>query len=88
MFQMHGKKALVVGVANENSIAWGCAKAFKALGADLAITYLNDKAEQAVRPLAQELEAEIVLPLDVRDTDQMDALFHEIAQRWGQLDTL
>ncbi|WP_170464410.1 enoyl-ACP reductase FabI [Ruegeria arenilitoris] len=88
MFQMHGKKVLVVGVANENSIAWGCAKAFRALGADLAITYLNDKAEQAVRPLAQELEAEIVLPLDVRNTDQMDALFQEITQRWGQLDTL
>ncbi|WP_170422317.1 enoyl-ACP reductase FabI [Ruegeria arenilitoris] len=88
MFQMHDKKALVVGVANENSIAWGCAKAFKALGADLAVTYLNDKAEQAVRPLAQELEAEIVLPLDVRDTDQMNALFQEITKRWGQLDTL
>ncbi|MBO9446360.1 enoyl-ACP reductase FabI [Ruegeria sp. R14_0] len=88
MFEMHGKKALVVGVANENSIAWGCAKAFKALGADLAITYLNEKAEQSVRPLAQELGAEIIRPLDVLDTDQLDVLFEEITQRWGQLDTL
>ncbi|MEX0329329.1 MAG: enoyl-ACP reductase FabI [Ruegeria sp.] len=88
MFQMRGKKALVIGVANDNSIAWGCAKALRAQGADLAITYLNEKAEPFVRPLAEELEAEIVMPLDVQDNAQTDALFHEIARKWGRLDTL
>ncbi|MEX0276773.1 MAG: enoyl-ACP reductase FabI [Ruegeria sp.] len=88
MFQMRGKKALVIGVANDNSIAWGCAKALRAQGADLAITYLNEKAEPFVRPLAEELEAEIVMPLDVQDNAQTDALFHAIARKWGRLDTL
>ncbi|KIC46814.1 short-chain dehydrogenase [Ruegeria sp. ANG-S4] len=88
MFQMRGKKALVIGVANDSSIAWGCAKALRAQGADLAITYLNEKAEPFVRPLAEELEAEIVMPLDVQDNAQTDALFHEIARKWGRLDTL
>jgi len=88
MFSLEGTKALVVGVANEHSIAWGCAKAFRAQGADLAVTYLNEKAEPHVRPLAEEAGAEIVMPLDVRDEGQMDALFAEIATRWGRLDTL
>lgn len=65
MFSLAGQKILVVGIANEYSIAWGCAKAFRAQGADLAITYLNDKAEPHVRPLATQLGAEIILPLDV-----------------------
>lgn len=88
MFDLKGQKALVVGIANEQSIAWGCAKAFRAQGADLAITYLNEKAEKFVRPLAEELHAEIVMPLDVQNDSQMDALFAEISQRWGRLDTL
>lgn len=88
MFDLKGQKALVVGIANEQSIAWGCAKAFRAQGADLAITYLNEKAEKFVRPLAEELHAEIVMPLDVQNDTQMDALFAEISQRWGRLDTL
>ena len=58
-------KALVVGIANEHSIAYGCAKAFRELGADLAITYLNEKARPHVEPLARQLEAPIFLPLDV-----------------------
>ena len=62
---LEGKRGLIVGIANENSIAWGCAKAFRAFGAELAVTYLNDKAKKYVEPLARELEAPIVMPLDV-----------------------
>ncbi len=88
MFDLTGQKALVVGVANDQSIAYGCAKAFRAQGADLAITYLNARAEAHVRPLAEELNAEIIAPLDVCDAVQMEALFTEIETRWGRLDTL
>lgn len=88
MFDLAGYKALVVGVANDQSIAYGCAKAFRQQGAELAITYLNAKAEPYVRPLAEELGAEIIAPLDVRDSAQQDALFSEISERWGRLDTV
>ncbi len=88
MFSLSGKKALIVGVANEHSVAWGCAKALGAQGASLAITYLNAKAERFVRPLAESLGAEIVAPLDVRDEADHDALFAEIEARWGGLDTV
>lgn len=88
MFDLTGNKALVVGVANDQSIAWGCASALRAQGADVALTYLNAKAERYVRPLAERLGAELVLPLDVRDTLQIDATFAAIAERWGRLDTL
>ncbi|MBD8878822.1 enoyl-ACP reductase FabI [Roseibium polysiphoniae] len=88
MFDLTGQKALVVGVANDQSIAWGCAKALKAQGAELAITYLNAKAEPHVRPLAESLGAEIIAPLDVRSEADTDALFDEITERWGRLDTL
>jgi enoyl-[acyl-carrier protein] reductase I len=88
MFSLEGHKALVVGVANEHSIAWGCAKALKAQGADLAITWLNDKAEPHVRPLAEQLGAEIVGALDVSHQGQTAAIFKEISLRWGRLDTL
>jgi enoyl-[acyl-carrier protein] reductase I len=70
---LSGKRALVVGVANANSIAYGCALAFRRLGADLTLTYLNDKALPHVEPLARDLDAEL-LPLDVTRADQMDAL--------------
>jgi enoyl-[acyl-carrier protein] reductase I len=83
-----GKKGLVVGIANEHSIAWGCAKAFQAEGAELAVTYLNAKAEPYVRPLAQQLEASVVLPLDVRDDAQMEAAFDAVRAKWGKLDFL
>lgn len=83
-----GLKALVVGIANENSIATGCARAFREAGAELAITYLNDKAERFVRPVADELGAEIVLPLDVSLPGQTEAVFEAIAERWGRLDIL
>ena len=72
---LEGKKGLVVGIANEHSIAWGCAKAFRALGAELAVTYLNEKAKKYVEPLARELEAPILMPLDVNESGQMEAVF-------------
>ena len=83
---LEGKKGLIVGIANENSIAWGCAKAFRAFGADLAVTYLNDKAKKYVEPLARELEAPIVMPLDVTAQGQMEAVFERIGEEWGKLD--
>lgn len=88
MFDLSGTKALIVGVANDQSIAWGCAKALRAQGADLAITYLNAKAEPYVRPLAEELGAELILPLDVTQDGQLEAVFDAIGETWGQLDTL
>ena len=88
MFSLDGKKALVVGVANDQSIAYGVARALKAQGADLAITYLNEKAEKYVRPLAEDLGAQIIAPLDVAHDDQLDALFDRIGETWGKLDTL
>src|SRR5512146_1633728 len=81
-----GQKALVMGIANEHSIAFGCARAFRKLGAELAITYLNDKARPYVEPLAQQLEATLFEPLDVQDPDQMDALFARIKKTWNRLD--
>lgn len=85
---LSGKKGLIVGIANEHSIAWGCAKAFHEAGAELAVTYLNDKAHPFVYPLAEQLKAPIVLPLDVRNDAQMDALFDAIKAEWGTLDFL
>jgi enoyl-[acyl-carrier protein] reductase I len=83
-----GKKALIVGVANEHSIAWGCAQAMRRAGAEIAMTYLNDRAKPHVEPLAKALDAEIFLPLEVRDPAQVDGLFAAIAERWGGLDIL
>lgn len=88
MFSLSGQKALIVGIANRDSIAWGCAQALRAQGADLAVTWLNDKAEAFVRPLAEELGAEILLPMDVSKPSQLETVFGEIAERWGRLDTL
>jgi enoyl-[acyl-carrier protein] reductase I len=83
-----GHKALIVGVANENSIAYGCARAFHQAGADLAITWLNDKARGYVEPLANGLGAEIKAPLNVSEPGQLEAVFDLIRQRWGRLDSL
>lgn len=88
MFSLKGQKALVVGIANEHSIAWGCARALRAQGADLAVTWLNEKAEPHVRPLAETLQASIMAPLDVSREGELEALFEQIATRWGRLDTL
>jgi enoyl-[acyl-carrier protein] reductase I len=83
---LEGKRGLIVGIANDQSIAWGCAKAFRAFGAELAVTYLNEKARKYVEPLAQIVEAPIVMPLDVRTPGQMELVFERIAKEWGQLD--
>ncbi|HQR77204.1 MAG TPA: enoyl-ACP reductase FabI [Burkholderiaceae bacterium] len=83
-----GKKALVVGIANDSSIAWGCAKAFREVGADVAVTYLNEKALPHVQPLAAELESELLLPLDVSVPGQLEAVFEAIERQWGRLDIL
>jgi enoyl-[acyl-carrier protein] reductase I len=85
---LEAKKGLVVGIANDQSIAWGCAKAFRALGAELAVTYLNDKARKYVEPLACELEAPILMPLDVSQPGQMEAVFERVESEWGELDFL
>ena len=85
---LEGKQGLIVGIANDQSIAWGCAKAFRALGAELAITYLNDKAKKFVEPLAREVAAPIFMPLDVRTDGQMEAVFERIRKEWGRLDFL
>jgi enoyl-[acyl-carrier protein] reductase I len=82
------KKALVVGIANEHSIAYGCARAFRELGADLAITYLNEKSKAYVEPLAHTLGAPIFQPLDVSHPGDLEALFERIARDWGRLDIL
>jgi len=85
---LKNRKALVVGIANESSIAYGCAKAFRELGADLAITYLNDKARRFVEPLATELEASIFLPLDVATPGALESVFDVITKQWTKLDIL
>ena len=81
-----GKKGLIVGIANENSIAYGCASVLRQLGAECAVTYLNEKAEKYVRPLAEALQAPLLLPLDVEQPEQMRAVFERIAGHWGELD--
>ncbi len=85
---LDGQNALIVGVANDRSIAWGCAQAMHRAGAEIAMTYLNDRALPHVEPLAKAVEAPIVLPLDVRNPAQMEALFAAIAAKWGRLDIL
>ena len=85
---LQGKKGLIVGIANEHSIAHGCAKALREAGAELAITYLNAKAEPYVRPLAEALESPIIVPCDVREPGQLEAVFATIRNNWGRLDFL
>ena len=86
MFNLNRKRALVVGIANNKSIAYGCAKAFKLCGAELAVTYFNEKAEPHVRPLAELLGAQLILPLDVEQDGQLEAVFEAIDKQWGNLD--
>ncbi|MEG2029414.1 MAG: enoyl-ACP reductase FabI [Janthinobacterium sp.] len=85
---LQGKRGLVVGIANDQSIAWGCARSLCAAGAELALTWLNDKARAHVAPLAQQLQAAITAPLDVGMPGQLEALFAQITQQWGSLDFL
>src|ERR1044071_6162405 len=83
-----GKKALVVGIANEHSIAYGCASAFRSLGAELANTYLNEQAKEHGERLARRLEAPIFLPLNVEQPGELEALFDTLKRRWERLDIL
>lgn len=83
-----GHKALVVGIANDQSIAYGCARAFRDAGADLAVTWLNEKARPHVEPLADALEAPIRAELNVAKAGQLEAVFEEIGKKWGKLDIL
>ncbi|MCK8783293.1 enoyl-ACP reductase FabI [Roseomonas sp. NAR14] len=83
---LRGKRGLVVGIANDSSIAFGCAAKLRAFGAELAVTYLNDKAERFVRPLAEQIGAAIVMPLDVEQPGALEAVFERIGQEWGGLD--
>lgn len=83
-----GHKSLIVGIANDQSIAYGCAEAFRAAGADLAITWLNDKARAYVEPLGEALGADIMAPLNVENPGEMEALFDQISARWGRLDSI
>jgi enoyl-[acyl-carrier protein] reductase I len=85
---LKGAKALVTGIANEHSIAWGCARAFHELGAEVAVTYLNEKSRNYVEPLARQIEAPLFMPLDVTRQEEQDALFAEIGRQWGALDIL
>src|SRR3954462_9777072 len=85
---LSGHKALVIGVANDQSIAYGCAKAFHAVGAELGITWLNDRARPHVEPLAKELEASLTGPLDVSVPGQLEAIFDQVRSQWGRLDIL
>jgi enoyl-[acyl-carrier protein] reductase I len=85
---LKSKKGLVIGIANEQSIAFGCADAFRRAGAELAITYLNAKAEDYVRPLAERLESQIIIPCDVREPEQLEKVFACIHEQWGMLDFL
>ncbi|MBX3540195.1 MAG: enoyl-ACP reductase FabI [Chelatococcus sp.] len=83
---LQGKRALVIGIANDQSIAYGCARVFRQLGAELAITYLNDKAKPHVEPLAQSLGAEIFAPCDVGVDGELEEVFAQVRRHWGRLD--
>ena len=88
MIDLNGKRGLVVGVANEASIAAGCARAFRAAGAELALTCLNEKARPWVAPVAEEVGADLLLACDVREPGQLEAVFDRITAEWGRLDFL
>jgi enoyl-[acyl-carrier protein] reductase I len=83
---LKGRRGLVVGVANGDSIAFGCAAKLRAFGAEIALTYLNDKARPHVEPLAEQLDASLLMPLDVMQPGQMAAVFEQIRDTWGSLD--
>lgn len=88
MIELAGKRALVVGIANDQSIAYGCAKAFRECGAELAVTYLNERAESHVRAATDSLDPAIVMPLDVSREGELEAVFDAVREVWGSLDIL
>src|SRR5688572_12208688 len=83
---MAGKRGLVMGVANDRSIAWGISQAAAEAGAELAFTYQGEALEKRVRPLAESIGSKIVLPCDVTDEASMDRVFAEIRKEWGGID--
>ena len=83
---MEGKRGIVLGVANEMSIGWGIAQQLRAAGAELAFTYLNESLEKRVRPLAESLDAELILPCDVGSDEEIAATFKTIEKAWGKID--
>lgn len=83
---LEGKKGLIIGIANERSIAWGCAEKMHTEGAELAITYLNKKAEPHVRPLARKVDSPIIMPCDVEEPGELENVYKQIASDWGRLD--
>jgi len=85
MMDLTGKKGLIVGIANSHSIAYGCASVLRKAGAELCVSYLNEKSRPYVAPLAEELNATMV-PLDVAEPGQMEAVFETLAEQWGELD--
>lgn len=85
---MAGKRGLIMGLANQKSIAWGISQACAAAGAELAFTYQGEALEKRVRPLAAELGSDIVLPCDVTDETSIDAVFTDLEAKWGRLDFL
>ncbi|HEX7852568.1 MAG TPA: enoyl-ACP reductase FabI [Sphingobium sp.] len=85
---MSGKRGLIMGLANDKSLAWGIARALHAQGAELAFSYLGEALERRVRPLAEEVGSDFLVPCDVGDMDNIDACFAEIEKRWGRLDFL
>src|SRR5271166_3714358 len=83
---LKGMRGLVVGIANADSIAYGCAVKLRAFGAELALTYINEKGKRFVEPLAEQIEASLLLPLDVEEPGAMEAVFKRIGDEWGRLD--
>ncbi len=83
---MKGKRGVILGVANDKSIAWGIAEQLHAAGAELAFTYLNEALEKRVRPLAESLGSTIILPCDVQNEEELNAVFTELKTQWGQVD--
>lgn len=83
---MTGKRGIIFGVANDKSIAWGVAQQLRAAGAELAFTYLNEALEKRVRPLAESLDANLILPCDVQNEEEMVAVFAELEKQWGKID--
>lgn len=83
---LDGKKGVVLGVANRQSIAYGCAASFRFLGAELALTYLNEKAKPHVQPIVDELEAPIFMPCNVEADGELEAVFEAAGERWGHID--
>jgi enoyl-[acyl-carrier protein] reductase I len=83
---LDGKKGLVFGIANKQSIAYGCAELFRYLGAEIGVTYLNEKSESYVRPLAEEMECPIIMPCDVETPGQLEAVFEKTGELWGKVD--